>query len=110
MIFAILVSTPACIKTCLSKGVLNPTSVQNSLSILVLDEADLLFLMRKTFFLIFLPQPLPLGRPMHMGTHSPHNPDTHTCTTSLSLHHVAHSFSLSSFHHFEVNSAGGPYH
>ncbi|CAL5372678.1 unnamed protein product [Camellia sinensis] len=38
----ILVSTPACIKTCLSKGVLNPTSVQNSLSILVLDEADLL--------------------------------------------------------------------
>ncbi|GMP53682.1 hypothetical protein CsSME_00019078 [Camellia sinensis var. sinensis] len=50
MIFAILVSTPACIKTCLSKGVLNPTSVQNSLSILVLDEADLLFLMRKTFF------------------------------------------------------------
>ncbi|THG21596.1 hypothetical protein TEA_019609 [Camellia sinensis var. sinensis] len=37
----ILVSTPACIKTCLSKGVLNPTSVQNSLSILVLDEVQI---------------------------------------------------------------------
>ncbi|KAA8546609.1 hypothetical protein F0562_002652 [Nyssa sinensis] len=38
----ILVSTPACIQTCLSKGILQPTSVQDSLSILVLDEADLL--------------------------------------------------------------------
>uniref|UniRef100_A0A5B7BD55 RNA helicase n=1 Tax=Davidia involucrata TaxID=16924 RepID=A0A5B7BD55_DAVIN len=38
----ILVSTPACIQTCLSKGILQSTSVQDSLSILVLDEADLL--------------------------------------------------------------------
>ncbi|XP_052196143.1 DEAD-box ATP-dependent RNA helicase 16 [Diospyros lotus] len=38
----ILVSTPACIQTCFSKGVLHPTSVQDSLSMLVLDEADLL--------------------------------------------------------------------
>ncbi|XAR51401.1 RNA helicase [Bertholletia excelsa] len=38
----ILVSTPACVQTCLSKGVLQPASVQDSLSILVLDEADLL--------------------------------------------------------------------
>ncbi|GMP91675.1 hypothetical protein CsSME_00042265 [Camellia sinensis var. sinensis] len=82
MIFAILVSTPACIKTCLSKGVLNPTSVQNSLSILVLDEADLLF--EENIFLIFSPQPLPLGRPMHMGTHSPHNPDVHDIPLSSS--------------------------
>lgn len=34
----ILVSTPACIQTCFSKGVLHPTSVQDSLSMLVLDE------------------------------------------------------------------------
>ncbi|KAL6961299.1 DEAD-box ATP-dependent RNA helicase 16, partial [Sarracenia purpurea var. burkii] len=38
----ILVATPACMQTCFSKGVLDPTSVQDSLSILVLDEADLL--------------------------------------------------------------------
>ncbi|GFZ18839.1 P-loop containing nucleoside triphosphate hydrolases superfamily protein [Actinidia rufa] len=38
----ILVSTPACIQSCFSKGVLRPTSVQDSLSMLVLDEADLL--------------------------------------------------------------------
>ncbi|XP_059640090.1 DEAD-box ATP-dependent RNA helicase 16 isoform X1 [Cornus florida] len=38
----ILVSTPACIQTCLSKGVLQPLSVHDALSILILDEADLL--------------------------------------------------------------------
>lgn len=38
----ILVSTPACIQACFSKGVLQPKSVQDSLSILILDEADLL--------------------------------------------------------------------
>ncbi|XP_058069685.1 DEAD-box ATP-dependent RNA helicase 16 [Magnolia sinica] len=38
----ILVSTPACISTCISKDALQTTSLQDSLSILVLDEADLL--------------------------------------------------------------------
>ncbi|XP_031486808.1 DEAD-box ATP-dependent RNA helicase 16-like isoform X1 [Nymphaea colorata] len=38
----ILVSTPACISKCLSKGVLQSSSFQGSLSMLVLDEADLL--------------------------------------------------------------------
>ncbi|CAI9111230.1 OLC1v1011404C1 [Oldenlandia corymbosa var. corymbosa] len=38
----ILVSTPACIRTCLSNGILQPKAVQESLSIIVLDEADLL--------------------------------------------------------------------
>ncbi|XP_058188003.1 DEAD-box ATP-dependent RNA helicase 16 [Rhododendron vialii] len=38
----ILVSTPACLQSCFSKGVLLPASVQDSLSFLVLDEADLL--------------------------------------------------------------------
>ncbi|KAI5653266.1 hypothetical protein M9H77_30453 [Catharanthus roseus] len=38
----ILVSTPACIQTCLSSGILQPKAVQDSLSMLVLDEADLL--------------------------------------------------------------------
>ncbi|KAL5988303.1 DEAD-box ATP-dependent RNA helicase 16 [Asimina triloba] len=38
----ILVSTPACIATCISKEVLQIKSLQDSLSILVLDEADLL--------------------------------------------------------------------
>ncbi|XP_047312014.1 DEAD-box ATP-dependent RNA helicase 16 [Impatiens glandulifera] len=38
----ILVSTPACIRTCLSAGVIQPKSLQDSLSFLVLDEADLL--------------------------------------------------------------------
>ncbi|KAK9097111.1 hypothetical protein Sjap_022608 [Stephania japonica] len=38
----ILVSTPACISTCLSADVLQAKSIQDSLSFLVLDEADLL--------------------------------------------------------------------
>ncbi|KAG9140909.1 hypothetical protein Leryth_010435 [Lithospermum erythrorhizon] len=38
----ILVSTPACVQTCLSGGVLQPKAIQDSLSMLVLDEADLL--------------------------------------------------------------------
>jgi ATP-dependent RNA helicase DDX56/DBP9 len=38
----ILVSTPACIPKCFAAGVLEPTAVSESLSILVLDEADLL--------------------------------------------------------------------
>ncbi|KAG9439763.1 hypothetical protein H6P81_019928 [Aristolochia fimbriata] len=38
----ILISTPACISTCLSKDALQATSLRDSLSILVLDEADLL--------------------------------------------------------------------
>ncbi|XP_068654578.1 DEAD-box ATP-dependent RNA helicase 16 isoform X2 [Aristolochia californica] len=38
----ILVSTPACISTCMSKDALQATSLRDSLSILVLDEADLL--------------------------------------------------------------------
>ncbi|XP_019182884.1 PREDICTED: DEAD-box ATP-dependent RNA helicase 16 [Ipomoea nil] len=38
----ILVSTPACIQTCLSNSVLQAEALQNSLSIIVLDEADLL--------------------------------------------------------------------
>ncbi|CAH9102043.1 unnamed protein product [Cuscuta epithymum] len=38
----ILVSTPACIKTCFSSRVLQAEALQDSLSILVLDEADLL--------------------------------------------------------------------
>ncbi|XP_076906082.1 DEAD-box ATP-dependent RNA helicase 16-like [Bidens hawaiensis] len=39
----ILVSTPACVQRCLSTGVFQAKSVQDSLSILILDEADLLF-------------------------------------------------------------------
>lgn len=38
----ILVSTPACIPKCFSAGVLLPASINGSLEILVLDEADLL--------------------------------------------------------------------
>ncbi|KAL3726273.1 hypothetical protein ACJRO7_031200 [Eucalyptus globulus] len=38
----ILVSTPGCIRKCLSSGVLQPASLSDSLEILVLDEADLL--------------------------------------------------------------------
>nr|GMC95044.1 DEAD-box ATP-dependent RNA helicase 16 [Ipomoea batatas] len=38
----ILVSTPTCIQTCLSNSVLQAEALQNSLSIIVLDEADLL--------------------------------------------------------------------
>ncbi|KAK4477435.1 hypothetical protein RD792_016656 [Penstemon davidsonii] len=38
----IIVSTPACVQTCLSKGMLQSKSLQESLSTLVLDEADLL--------------------------------------------------------------------
>ncbi|XP_057949544.1 DEAD-box ATP-dependent RNA helicase 16 [Malania oleifera] len=38
----ILVATPACIQKCLSASVLQTTAINDSLSILVLDEADLL--------------------------------------------------------------------
>ncbi|XP_051127012.1 DEAD-box ATP-dependent RNA helicase 16 [Andrographis paniculata] len=38
----ILVSTPACVQTCLKKGILQAKALQESLSVLVLDEADLL--------------------------------------------------------------------
>ncbi|KAI3423156.1 uncharacterized protein J3R85_011281, partial [Psidium guajava] len=38
----ILVSTPGCIRKCLSSGVLQPASLSDSLEMLVLDEADLL--------------------------------------------------------------------
>ncbi|KAG0480891.1 hypothetical protein HPP92_011749 [Vanilla planifolia] len=38
----VVVSTPACISGCLSKGVLQVSSVQDSLLMLILDEADLL--------------------------------------------------------------------
>ncbi|XP_021864852.2 DEAD-box ATP-dependent RNA helicase 16 [Spinacia oleracea] len=38
----ILVSTPACVLTCLKAGILQPKAIQDSLSMLVLDEADLL--------------------------------------------------------------------
>ncbi|MCD7453770.1 DEAD-box ATP-dependent RNA helicase 16 [Datura stramonium] len=38
----IVISTPACIQTCLSNGVIQAKAVQHSLSILILDEADLL--------------------------------------------------------------------
>ncbi|CAN0917733.1 DEAD-box ATP-dependent RNA helicase 16 [Linum grandiflorum] len=38
----ILISTPACVAKCLSTGVLQSTSVGDSLEVLVLDEADLL--------------------------------------------------------------------
>ncbi|KAJ0881828.1 putative RNA helicase [Helianthus annuus] len=34
---------PACVQRCLSSGVLQAKGIQESLSILVLDEADLLF-------------------------------------------------------------------
>lgn len=39
----IFVSTPACVQRCLSSGVLQAKSIQDSLAILILDEADLLF-------------------------------------------------------------------
>ncbi|XP_050375588.1 DEAD-box ATP-dependent RNA helicase 16 [Argentina anserina] len=38
----IVVSTPACVKKCLSDGVLQAASIDDSLEMLVLDEADLL--------------------------------------------------------------------
>ncbi|XP_072990141.1 DEAD-box ATP-dependent RNA helicase 16 [Typha latifolia] len=38
----IVVTTPACISTCISKGVLQAPSIKKSLSMLILDEADLL--------------------------------------------------------------------
>ncbi|KAG8384237.1 hypothetical protein BUALT_Bualt04G0097000 [Buddleja alternifolia] len=38
----IVVSTPACVQTCLTKGMLQAKALQESLSVLVLDEADLL--------------------------------------------------------------------
>ncbi|XP_021274140.1 DEAD-box ATP-dependent RNA helicase 16 [Herrania umbratica] len=38
----VLVTTPKCIRDCLSAGLLQPTSISESLEILVLDEADLL--------------------------------------------------------------------
>ncbi|KAJ3672819.1 hypothetical protein LUZ60_006193 [Juncus effusus] len=38
----IIVTTPACISTCISKGILKPSFIKDSLSILILDEADLL--------------------------------------------------------------------
>ncbi|KAK1275228.1 DEAD-box ATP-dependent RNA helicase 16 [Acorus gramineus] len=38
----VLVSTPACISMCLSRELLRPAALQESLSFLVLDEADLL--------------------------------------------------------------------
>ncbi|GAB2231808.1 hypothetical protein Droror1_Dr00010822 [Drosera rotundifolia] len=38
----VIISTPACVQTCLSKGILQGQAIQTSLSTLVLDEADLL--------------------------------------------------------------------
>ncbi|KAG6423507.1 hypothetical protein SASPL_113905 [Salvia splendens] len=38
----IVVSTPACVQTCLKNGTLQAKALQESLSVLVLDEADLL--------------------------------------------------------------------
>ncbi|KAK4416363.1 DEAD-box ATP-dependent RNA helicase 16 [Sesamum alatum] len=38
----IVVSTPACVQTCLSSGTLQARALQESLSVLILDEADLL--------------------------------------------------------------------
>ncbi|CAA0817219.1 DEAD-box ATP-dependent RNA helicase 16 [Striga hermonthica] len=38
----IVVSTPACVQTCLKNGILNSKALQESLSVLILDEADLL--------------------------------------------------------------------
>ncbi|KAL1537047.1 DEAD-box ATP-dependent RNA helicase 16 [Salvia divinorum] len=38
----IVVSTPACVHTCLKNGILQAKALQESLSVLVLDEADLL--------------------------------------------------------------------
>ncbi|KAL3654681.1 DEAD-box ATP-dependent RNA helicase 16 [Castilleja foliolosa] len=38
----IVVSTPACVQTCLTNGILQSKALQESLSVLVLDEADLL--------------------------------------------------------------------
>ncbi|CAL4927094.1 unnamed protein product [Urochloa decumbens] len=38
----ILVSTPACVATCISKGIMRGPSIKESLSMMILDEADLL--------------------------------------------------------------------
>ncbi|PWZ21165.1 DEAD-box ATP-dependent RNA helicase 16 [Zea mays] len=38
----ILVSTPACVATCISKGIIRGPAVKESLSMMILDEADLL--------------------------------------------------------------------
>lgn len=38
----ILVTTPACVATCISKGIVQGSSIKESLSMMVLDEADLL--------------------------------------------------------------------
>ncbi|XP_047956821.1 DEAD-box ATP-dependent RNA helicase 16-like [Salvia hispanica] len=42
----IVVSTPACVRTCLKNGSLQAEALQESLSVLVLDEADLLLTYR----------------------------------------------------------------
>lgn len=39
----ILVSTPACVLTCLKAGILQPKAIQDSLSMLVLDEVNINF-------------------------------------------------------------------
>lgn len=36
----IVISTPACIQTCLSNGVIQAKAVQDSLSVLILDEVS----------------------------------------------------------------------
>ncbi|KQK13410.1 DEAD-box ATP-dependent RNA helicase 16 [Brachypodium distachyon] len=38
----ILVTTPACVATCISKGIVQGSSIKESLSMMILDEADLL--------------------------------------------------------------------
>ncbi|KAJ1293785.1 hypothetical protein BS78_01G095400 [Paspalum vaginatum] len=38
----IVVSTPACVATCISKGIIRGSSIKESLSMMILDEADLL--------------------------------------------------------------------
>ncbi|XP_062212275.1 DEAD-box ATP-dependent RNA helicase 16 [Phragmites australis] len=38
----ILVSTPACVAACISKGIIRGSSIKESLSMMILDEADLL--------------------------------------------------------------------
>jgi ATP-dependent RNA helicase DDX56/DBP9 len=38
----ILVTTPACVASCISKGIIRGSSIKESLSMMILDEADLL--------------------------------------------------------------------
>ncbi|XP_051178562.1 DEAD-box ATP-dependent RNA helicase 16 [Lolium perenne] len=88
----ILVTTPACVATCISKGIVQGSSIKESLSMMVLDEADLLLSYRCEDDLKALVPHIPRGCQsiLMSATSSPdivklaklllHNPDILTLT------------------------------